>query len=117
MGWIIFWAIVALYWAVGIKRMPVYYKRWYDSDRERYSNIHTVDYSQKSAVWTALGVAAFWPYYESGRWLRDHIIHTMTAEERRKQEYEKAEKIVAEYTERREREEREAFDRELRGGA
>lgn len=112
MDWLIFWLVIAGYWAVGIKRMPVYYRRtfeknsWHESDEREL---------QKYAAWCSLGVASVWPYYEAGLWLRDHIIHTMTAEERRQAEFEKAERIVAEYTERKEREEREAFDRQLRG--
>lgn len=113
-GWLIFGGIVVAYWAIGIRRLPVYYRRWYDADREAYSSIHTVEYSQKSAYWNAVFVACFWPYYEAGRWVRDHAIGALTAEERAKAEFEKAERIVAEYTQRKEREARADFEKKLR---
>jgi hypothetical protein len=112
---LIFWLVVAAYWAIGIKRISVYFHRVYQSDRDSFSSIHTESDSHKAAAWGALGLASIWPYYEGGRWLRDHIINTMTAEQRRQQEYEKATKIVADYKAKQEREAREAFDRELRG--
>lgn len=113
---LIFWLVVAAYWAVGIKRIPVYFRRIDANNKERWPSIYTESESHKEAAWGAIGLAVFWPYYEGGRWLRDHIINTMTAEQRRQQEYENAARIVAEYTKNKEREEREAFDRELRGG-
>lgn len=115
MGWLIFWLVVAAYWAIGIKRMPVYYNRAFAHNRKEWSSIRTVEQAQKESAWVCLGIASVWPYYEGGRWLRDHIVHTMTAEQRRQQEYENAEKIVAEYKKNKEREEHEAFDRALRG--
>lgn len=116
MSWVIFWTIIILYWTVGIKRMPVYFHRIDRANYDRYPNIYEEASSHKESAWGALGLAAFWPYYEGGRWVRDHIINTMTAEQRRQKEYEKAEKIVAEYTQRKEQEERDAFDRELKSG-
>jgi hypothetical protein len=41
----------------------------------------------------------------------------LTAEERAQAEFENAKRIVDEYTKRKEREDREAFDRHLRGDA
>jgi len=115
MGWIIFISIFVAYWVVGIKRMPAYYQMVYRNDREEFSLIHDVEDSQNKAAWESFGLASVWPYYEGGLWFRRHIVKVMTAEERRQKEYEQAEKIVAEYTQRKEREERETFDRELKG--
>jgi len=114
MSWLVFWSIVGLYWAIGIKRMPTYFHRVYDHQRAEWRHQSDLE-CQKIAAWGALGLAAVWPYYEGGRWLRDHIINTMTAEQRRQKEYEKAEQIVTEYKKRQEQEERAAFDRELKG--
>jgi hypothetical protein len=58
-----------------------------------------------------------WPYYEGARWLRDSLIRHLTAEERAKAEYEQAARIVSEYKARKDREEREEFDRHLNGGS
>lgn len=113
MGWLIFWGVVAAYWAIGIRRYPVYYRRWYDASKKEWTYRSEGEH-QKSAMWTALGVATVWPYYEAGRWFRDTVIMHMTAEERAKAEFEKAERIVAEYTERREREARADFDRKMK---
>lgn len=115
MSWIIFWAIVVLYWVVAFKRLPVYYKRWYDYDRKEWSMIHDQAESQRSAAWISFALMLGWPIYESCRWARDTLIRNMTAEERKQTEYENAERIVAEYTQNKEREDREAFDRELNG--
>jgi hypothetical protein len=117
MGWLIFFGVVAAYLTVGARRLPVYYRRWYDHSRKEWHTIRTVEESQKEAFWTALGVALFWPYYEAGVWFRDSVIHALTAEERAKAEFENAKRIVDEYTKRKEREDREAFDRHLRGDA
>lgn len=84
-GWLIFWGIFIAYWAVGIKRMPLYFKRSEASFKKDYPMTcrDDPDAAHKHAAWAALGLAAFWPFHEGGRWIRDHIIHTMTAEERR----------------------------------
>jgi hypothetical protein len=117
MDWLIFWGVIIAYWAVGIKRMPTYYQRTKEHHKKEYPATYAADNASadRTAAWGSLGLASIWPYYEAGRWLRDHIIHTMTADERRQQEYQQAERIVAEYTARKEREEREEFDQKLRG--
>lgn len=114
---LIFWLLVAAYWVVGFKRIPIYYRRWYDASKKEWSYRSEQEH-QRSGVWCALGLAAIWQYYEGGRLLRDGLIHSLTAEERRQKEYEAAERIVAEYTARKKREEQQArdeFDRKLRG--
>lgn len=70
---------------------------------------------RKEAAWGALGLAVIWPLYETCRFVQNYIIHSMTAEERKQEEYKKAEKIVADYVRDKDRKEREAFDRELKG--
>jgi hypothetical protein len=110
MSWIIFWVVVGLYWVVAIKRIPVYYRRYDESDACNYE-------SEKGIAWYAILTAMVWPYYEAGRWVQNYVIHSATAEERKQAEYEKAAKIVEDYTKKKDREDREAFDRELRGGA
>jgi hypothetical protein len=115
MGWIVFMLVVGVYVVIGVKRMPVYFRRVDQNNRERWPSIYEESESHKEAAWGAIGLAAFWPYYEGGLWIRNHIIKTMTAEQRRQAEYDNAEKIVAEYRQRKEREEREAFERELKG--
>ena len=104
MFWLIFWLVVIVYWVVAVKRMPVYYRR-----------------QEEDSVWSERGIATeaivmgtFWLFYEAGRWVQNTIIHQATKEQRRWDEYVKAEYIVKEYTERKEREDREAFDRALR---
>ena len=116
MDWLIFWGAIIAYWLVGIKRMPDYYRRSEASFKKNYPLTYRTekDAVQKNAACGALCLAAIWPYYEAGRWLINHIIHSMTADERRQQEYQKAERIVAEYKARQEREEREEFDRQMR---
>jgi len=116
MGWLILWGIVAAYLAIGARRMPTYYRRWYDHDRKEWHTIHTIEESQRAAAWHAIGLGLFWPYYEGARWMRDTVIRHMTAEERAQAEFKQAERIVAEYKARKEREERDEFDRRLNEG-
>lgn len=111
---LVLWGIFTAYWLVGIKRIPTYYRRWYDVSKKEYRFMSEQEH-QRSGAWHAIGLAAIWPYYESARWLRDSLIHALTADERRQKEYEAAAKIVADYKARKDREEREAFDRELDG--
>ena len=114
MGWLIFWGIIAAYFTIGARRVPVYYRRWYEHSKSEW-NYRSEEEHQRSGAWCAIGLMMVWPYYEAGRSARDRLIHHMTAEERARAEYEQAERIVAEYTARKEREEREEFDRKLRG--
>jgi hypothetical protein len=111
-GWLIFGTWFVIHWAVAFKLMPVYYRRWYDDSKRRWT-YNTEQEHQRSGAWHAVGLAFVWPWYEGLRWVRDTIIHRMTAEERAAAEYEKAQRIVDEYRANKEREEREAFDREL----
>jgi len=105
MGWLIFWVVVVAYWAVGIKRLPVYYRR---RDEEGV-------WDESGVAAEAIAMALFWPYYEAGRWVLDTVIRTATAEQRKLEEYEKAARIVEEYTKNKERRDQEEFDRKLRG--
>lgn len=105
---LIFWVVVGLYWVVAIKKIPVYYRR-------HEENENCLCNSEKEIAWVAILLASVWPYYEAGRWVQNRVIHSVTAEQRKQAEYEKAEKIVAEYKQKKEKEEREAFDRALRG--
>lgn len=114
MFWVIFWAVVGAYLAVGVGRIPTYYRRWYEASRDEWS-FRSEQEHQRSGAWTAILLALVWPYYEGGRWVRDTLIHAVTAEERREQEYLRAERIVQEYNQTKEREARESFDRKLRG--
>jgi len=114
MGWMIFWAIVVLYWVVAFKRLPVYYKRWYEYYDDVWGSIQTERTSQKGAAWISIGLMFVWPFYEGGRLVRDFLISSMTAEERKQAEYEKAAKIVEDYQKQKEREEKEAFDRAMK---
>lgn len=114
MEWLIFWGVIVAYWAIGIKRIPVYYRRWYEASKKEWTHM-TEQEHQRSGAWHAIGLVTIWPYYEGARLLRDHIIHALTAEERRQKEYEAATKIVADYKARKDREEREEFDRKLSG--
>lgn len=111
---ILFWASVVLYWAIAIKRMPTYFKRWYEYDQEEWGSIHDEEDSQKAAAWITLGLMFVWPFYEGGRWLRDHIVSSMTREERKEAEYTKAAKIVEDYKLQQEKADREAFDKALK---
>lgn len=118
MNTIVLLMLFSLYWFIAFRRMPVYYRRWYEGDRKENHRIHSVQESQRIGAWNALGVASVWPYYEAGRWLRDTIIHAMTAEERRQKEFENAMRIVTNYKaekEAKERREREEFERKLKG--
>lgn len=113
MDWLILIAVVVGYWTIGIKRMPTYFHRVDEHNRKEYPYSYKNTGMPKEAAWGAIGLASIWPFYEGGRWVQNHIINTATAEQRKQQEYAKAKKIIAEYTQRKEREEREAFDREL----
>ena len=116
MSWLIFWGIVGAYFAIGARRVPTYYRRWYEASKGEWSYRSEQEH-QRSGAWCAMGLMLIWPYYEAGRWARDALIHRMTAEERAKAEYEHAERIVTEYKARQEREAREEFDRKMRGSA
>lgn len=113
----IFLAVVAAYWAVGIKRIPVYFQRIKEQDRKRYPLSYKESEFQNATAAQSIMLAAVWPYYEGGRWVLDRTIRMATAEERRVAEYEKAAQIVAEYKVRKEREAQAEFDRQLRGEA
>jgi hypothetical protein len=117
MGTIMFLLMTIVYWVIACRFLGIYYRRWYEADRKEWSTIHSLQDSQRSAAWTALGLACVWPYYEGGRWIRDSIIHRMTAEERRQQEYETAMRIVTDYRRQKHAEEeaeRAAFERKLK---
>jgi hypothetical protein len=111
---LIFWLVVIAYWVVAIKLLPAYYKRVDESLAKEFPLTYQ-DGMSKSTAWGAFALMAFWPYYEAGRWVQNTIIKQATKEQRKWDEYVKAEQIVKEYTERKEREDREAFDRALRG--
>ena len=112
---LIFWLIVVLYWGVGIKRIPLYYKRVDEYNAKEYPHMSANGGMAKMTAVAAIFMAVFWPYYEAGRWVLNYVIQTATAEQRKWDEYVKAEKIVEEYKARKEREDREAFDRALKG--
>jgi hypothetical protein len=112
MSGLIIRGVVAAFFAIGARRMPAYYRRWYAASKKEWT-YRTEQEHQRSGVWCALGLMLIWPYYESARWIRDTLIHHLTAEERAKAEYEQAAKIVADYKARKDREEREEFDRRL----
>jgi hypothetical protein len=117
MGTIMFLLMTIVYWVIACRFLGIYYRRWYEHDRTQWHSIHTVEHSQRSAAWTALGLAAFWPYYEAGRWIRDSIIYRMTVDERRQKEYETAMRIVTDYKREKhakEEAERAAFERKLK---
>jgi len=114
MFWLIFWLVVIAYWVVAIKLIPVYYKRCDASNAKQYPHSYSAKGFERNNAIEAVAIAAFWPYYEAGRWVLNTVIHQATKEQRKWDEYVKAEQIVKEYTERKEREEREAFDRALK---
>lgn len=115
MGWIVFWIIFGIYVMIGVKRIPVYFHRVDQFHQDNYPYTYAEKGANKDSAWGAIFLAAVWPFYESGRWLQNYVIKTVTAEQRRQAEYDNAEKIVAEYKKRKAREEREAFERELKG--
>jgi stalled ribosome alternative rescue factor ArfA len=115
MSWFIVWAVVIGYLVMGASRIKTYYPRWLNASKGEWS-YRSEEEHHRSAAWCSVGLALIWPYYDAGRWARDALISHMTAEERARAEFEKAEKIVAEYTRRKEHEERDAFDKQLRGG-
>jgi len=111
---VIVWTLVGTYVFIGIKQFPKYYKDFYARIRA-YWTYDTDRSCHIQAFWTALGLSIVWPFYDGGGYLINRTIHSMTREERREAEYQKAREIVEEYTERKEREAKEAFDRELKG--
>jgi hypothetical protein len=115
MGWLIFWLIVVAYWAVGIKLLPIYYRRMDEQNAKDYPYSYSKGGMAKSSATEAMSLALFWPYYEAGRWVLNTVIHRGTAEQRKHEEYEKARKIVEDYAKNKERLDQEAFDRKLRG--
>lgn len=114
MGWVIFWLIVVAYWVVGIKRLPMYFRRCADNNQADYPNSYTDERYANNNAWEAIALALFWPYYEFGRWVRDTVIQTATAEQRKQEAYEQARKIVEDYEKNKEKRDKEEFDRKLR---
>jgi hypothetical protein len=112
MGWI--WTVIPVVWLIiGFKRIPVYYKRCDEYNAEHFPYTHKDNGMQVSAATGTVALAVFWPFYEAGLWVLNYIIRTATAEQRKWDEYVKAEQIVEAYKKQKEREEKEAFDREL----
>jgi len=109
-----FWLAVILYWVVAIKRLPVYYKRVDEHNAEAFPYLHKDTGMAKNNAWESFALAAFWPFYEAGRWVQNTIILTATAEERKQAEYEKAAKIVEDYQKQKEREAKEAFEKAMK---
>jgi hypothetical protein len=117
MGTIMFLFMTIIYWVIACRFLGIYYRRWYEHDRNVNHRIHNAQDSQRRAAWNALGLASVWPYYEAGRWIMDSLIRTQTREERRQREFAEAMRIVTNYKAQQaadERRAREEFDRKLR---
>ena len=97
MGWLIFWGIVIAWWAVGIKRIPTYYKRVANS-----RDVMAPE-TPKGRAFVSLLLASVWLYYEVWVLISDRIIHVSTAEERKAKELAEARRIIAEYEREQER--------------
>lgn len=91
MGWLIFWGVVIIWWAIGIKRIPTYYKRVANSQ-----DIMAPE-TPKGCALIALLLASIWLYYEAWVFISDRIIYVSTADERKAKELANARKIIAEY--------------------
>ncbi|QXO12994.1 membrane protein [Arthrobacter phage Kardesai] len=116
MFWLAFWLFVIGYFVIGATRLPIYFKMYYDNDRKEYHMIRTVEQSQKEGFWYGFFLTLVWPFYETGKWVQNKVIHHLTREEREEAEYQKAQQIIKDWEAKKERQKREDFERELRNG-
>lgn len=113
MSTLIFWVIFIAYWVVAVKHIPSYFRKYDEFNKREWPSIYSKEKSHRESAGWAIFLAAFWPFIDAWTWMHTYVLNSVTSEERKQAEYDKAEKIVTEYKKQQEKRDCDDFDRKL----